>query len=445
MIANKTLFAIFLGIVICALIAEAAAIMYIKSTDQEDGQTTAVDSAVVNSTATPATSLQTAAWGSPVQIGEGGGTISRGTAVDSQNRIHEVWRGTSNGSAYIAYARSDDGGKTWTAVQELSLGRGASLNPNVTIGVNDSVHVAWTERTSTGSSVMYRRSTDSGSTWSSAQNISGEVFQGISAPAIAADTNNRVHIAWHEGNLDENGSIARLLYSRSIDNGEQFDAPRQLNTGAGHAAWPRFTIAGDGSVVAIAWRDNRRNPDWDVYVAVSTDAGATFTEYAAQASADREWDPDIAVDRHNVIHLSYMQYMPNGIIIQYSRSADYGKTWSSPVTLSEYTSEFPFWAVSPGSDTLWLFWKDERDAPPREEGMRRIQGKQGRVDKKADVALKYSQDGGVTWSPLELVTNLGETEVKFPSPAVGPNNTPVITWSDTHSGTELLYVSSRSR
>ena len=85
---------------------------------------------------------------------------------------------------------------------------------------------------------------------------------------------------------------------------------------------------------------------------------------------------------------------------------------------------------------IWLFWKDERDfltpACPEPERC-------------ADIAGKYSSDGGLTWSAQEFVTDLESVEVKFPSLIVGPDGRPHALWSDRRTGSEVenLYVRSR--
>lgn len=129
-----------------------------------------------------------------------------------------------------------------------------------------------------------------------------------------------------------------------------------------------------------------------------------------------------------------MVYDSDGIGIYYTRSSDAGVTWTTPVKLTEYFSRFPFWVVDPRLDVIWLFWKDERD-------------RTSDTDVQADIAAKYSTDYGDSWSALERVTDEGALEVRFPSPALGPNGTVYLTWSDERSGSdenEQVFFSSRT-
>lgn len=224
---------------------------------------------------------------------------------------------------------------------------------------------------------------------------------------------------------------------RSTNGGSSFGARQKLNQGSGHAAFPRFSVAGaSGNLLAIAWRDNRASPDWDVYLAVSTDGGQSFSERVGAATAQRDWDPEAIVDANGVIHLGIMTLQPPYASVDYRRSTDQGQSWSASVTLSEASSRFPFWAPDNAHGVIWLFWKDERDfLTPNCPGPERC----------ADIAGKYSSDGGLTWSAQELVTDLGSVEVKFPALAVGPDGRPHALWSDRRAGpnVENLYLRSR--
>ncbi len=380
-------------------------------------------------------------WSGEVKVSSTGGVssgvIGRGLAIDSRNRLHVVWN--EQGLPQRAYyARSTDGGSRWSTGRSLSDGRRPAYSPNIAVGPGDTLHVAWVEAYGDGfRRVRYSRSGDSGLSWTPARTISPAVRGLISTPSISVDTRNRIHVAWHTGNPDYSQPLCKVFYSRSTNGGSSFSSARQLNTGSGHAAWPRFSVEGTtGDVVAVAWRDNRKRDDWDVYVGVSADGGKTFIERIGVAGESPDWDPDVLVDADGVIHLAVMTMRPGGegVTVDYQRSTDLGLTWSEQVTLSESLSRFPFWAPDTSGGILWLFWKDERDfrtsACP---GFGR--------DRCADVAGKYSTDGGVSWSAFERSTDLGVIEVKLPSPAVGPDGVPHVVWSDTRGSrsAEALY------
>lgn len=395
-------------------------------------------------TATPTGSHGVSAnWGPEYRIsqtsGPASGAVGRTLAVDSGGVLHAVWADQSAGSYDVYYARSTNGGQTWTTAQDIANSPLPAFGPNIAVGPDDALHVVWNDRRDGGAvRLYYSRSTDGGDTWEMPRNISGANPRDVAGHGLSVDTKNRVHLAWHLGDPSADTTPTAVYYTRSIDGGTTFETSRKLNTGSGHAAFPRFNVEGtNGDLLAIAWRDNRRNPDWDVYVAVSTDGGAHFTERVGKASPSDDWDPEAAVDSSGTIHLAVMT--TNGIdsTIDYLRSTDQGQHWTTPVILSEAKSRFPFWSPDNANGVLWLFWKDERDftTTPACTGLNRC----------ADIAGKYSTDGGQTWSGIEFVTDLGDTDVKFPSPAMGPDGVPHVLWSDLRNGADKEAVFVRSR
>ncbi len=396
---------------------------------------TATDAGSTGSGTAPAVA---ATWGPEVKASgastQAGGAVGRTLAIDAQGHLHAVWTDTVGKALRVCYARSTDGGATWTPGRDLAGNRLPAFAPNIAAGPDGSLHVVWADRRNGTAHVYYISSPDGGDTWQGLQDLSPNAAHDVAGAGVSVDSSGRVHVAWHEGSTEATDYATTVYYARSTDGGDHFSTPVRLNSGDGHAAWARFSVEGSsGDLLAIAWRDNRRQRDWDIYVAISSDDGASFVEQAARAGADREWDPDVAVDRGGVIHLSYMVYGAGGIRIDYQRSADQGQTWSQPQTLSEARSRFPFLALDNEHGVLWAFWKDERDFSSE-------------TDIQADVAAKYSSDGGKTWSSLEFATDLGEVEVKYPSPALGPDGRPYLYWSDERAGAglEAVYVSRRS-
>jgi hypothetical protein len=188
----------------------------------------------------------------------------------------------------------------------------------------------------------------------------------------------------------------------------------------------------------VAWRDNRRAPDWDVYVAVSNDGGASFAEQPVVATEQRDWDPDVLVDANGVIHLSYTTFADGAgepPTVSYLCSSDGGVQWGPALVLSDpVRSELSSWAPDPFRGVLWLWWKDLRDAePPPGQNHR------------ADVALRFSSDGGRQWSALEFATDEGEIEVLFPSVAVAADGGAHALWTDSRTAGGLRTIRHRDR
>lgn len=375
--------------------------------------------------------------------GVSGGTVGRNLATDSAGRIHAMYYQSSAPSG-PRYVRSEDGGQTWTSPADFrSPPNPGGAAVNLATGPDDVVHAVWTEPVGSVRHLYYTRSLDKGRTWEASRDLSQSSSpNGVEAVGITVDAKNRVHLAWHTGDPDQATPACVVYYVRSTDGGASFGSVTRLSSETGkHAAFPRFTVTGSSSdVIGIAWRDNRRKPDWDVYLAVSENGGSSFSERVGTATAVNDWDPEVATDSRGRLHLTWMSYdggTEHGISIRYARSEDAGRTWTSAQLVSDRRSRFPWIVVDP-TDTqkLWCLFKDERDG---------AQPGQAETEAKADLALKSSSDGGQTWQALEFVTDLGPVEAKFHSLVLGPGRQPIVSWSDGRlgNGTECFYFKRR--
>lgn len=364
------------------------------------------------------------------------GGVGRKLVVDSQGRLHAVWTQISGNQYDLYYAYSDDNGQSWSTPEDIAPSNLPLTGPNIAVDADGFLHAAWNDRRNGATRIYYMRSVDRGDTWETPRDVSGNQGRDSSAPSLSIDSNRRVHIAWHIGNPDTDSDATEVYYVRSGNQGGEFGDPVRLSQGSGHAAWPRFTVEGaSGQRVAVAWRDRRRNPDWDVYVAVSEDAGVSFQEHAAIATDDRDWDPEALVDASGTIHLTFTTFYVSGAspAISYARSLNGGQSWNTPVVLSEERSELSSWAVD-ASGRLWMWWKDLRDADPPPG-----------TEKRADAVLRHSADGGANWSALEFATDQGDREVYFPSLAIGPDGRAHVYWSEERGDSGVKSVFHRSR
>ena len=85
--------------------------------------------------------------------------------------------------------------------------------------------------------------------------------------------------------------------------------------------------------------------------------------------------------------MGVMAHRPEVLGIDYLRSTNAGQTWSTPVTLSEEFSRFPFWAPDNHHGVLWMFWKNEQHLGS---------GNCDDDNRCADIATKYTTDGGLS-------------------------------------------------
>jgi hypothetical protein len=145
---------------------------------------------------------------------------------DSAGQLYALWNGgTDNfGPERIWFATSTDAGKTWSTKQDMSAAPATAAHafPALVAGGKGDVRAAWMTTGTTGThwNVVYRASTDAGTTWTAPRNISSPVAgvsyvypDGFSFPfgdyyELAIDGDGLTHAVFGEGqNYDKPGSI----------------------------------------------------------------------------------------------------------------------------------------------------------------------------------------------------------------------------------------------
>src|SRR6187431_186102 len=157
---------------------------------------------------------------------------------ESDSYIHKyvVWSVGEEEDRYILFARSTDGGKSFSSPLSLSgSSRSNVFNPEVSSSGNN-VYVVWQGQSATGNQdIFLRKSSDYGASFSAAENISNDPG-GSGNPDIAA-VGNDTHITW-EGTTPGNNFV---FYTKS-DNGSDFGTPQKLGGNQGISYRPEISV-----------------------------------------------------------------------------------------------------------------------------------------------------------------------------------------------------------
>ncbi len=285
--------------------------------------------------------------------------------------------GRGNG---LGVARSTDGGTTFGAmVNANSIAPGSEpiidRNRLVADRANGNLYLVWSEYvlvpitpqvgTLSGSHILFARSTDRGVTWSPPTGLSppgDTTFHLGPVPAVAPD--GTVYVTW----FDETAS--QILVARSVDGGLTFANP----------------VAGGGAVASTGLFGN-----------VGLKGGG-----AARSL------PDLTIDPKGNLSLAYPAWVVGGRAdIFLVRSTDMGRTWGTPVPVSDAGTDSDQWlpavAVS-ANGVVGVMFYDRRNGPGLGS---------------TDVYLGQSFDGGASFLPNRRVTS-----VSFPpTPHFDPNPT----------------------
>jgi hypothetical protein len=76
--------------------------------------------------------------------------------TDSNNYIFVVWHESNSGNFEIYYKRSTDTGSTWTTMR-LTWNSGDSVAPDIAVDANGRIHVAWGDNTPGNYEMYYKK------------------------------------------------------------------------------------------------------------------------------------------------------------------------------------------------------------------------------------------------------------------------------------------------
>lgn len=254
--------------------------------------------------------------GNPVDVSRIPATFSwmPRLASDGAGLLHVLWQeiifsGGSHGGD-ILFARSEDGGRSFSPPMNLSASKGgdgkgrlsrdiwSNGSLDIAAGPGKTVHAAWTEY---DGALWLASSRDGGSSFSPPVRVAGSERRPARAPALAIDGQGRVHLAWtvgedpeadihvarmeHDAGLGEpvrigssggradaprlafdhagalhlvfaehprGGAAPAIRHARADRGTLRFGAPRPLSAAAQPASFPQLAVDGQGNV-HVAW------------------------------------------------------------------------------------------------------------------------------------------------------------------------------------------------
>jgi hypothetical protein len=230
-----------------------------------------------------------ARFGTPVNLsnsvaGDGKGRITKdiwhngslALTLGPDGAIYAAWT-EYEGALWLS--RSVNGGASFS--KPLRIVDGASMKParapSLAVAGDKALYLAWTVGEDHAADIHVARSDDGGRTFSAP--VPAAATTGYSdAPKLAIDRGGTLHLVYGESAA---GPFDRyeVHYTRSRDGARTFEAPRSLSRGAAaySAAFPSLALdANDNVYVSWEWYPDRHGARGLVF-AFSTSGGATFS------------------------------------------------------------------------------------------------------------------------------------------------------------------------
>jgi hypothetical protein len=203
-------------------------------------------------------------------------------------------------------------------------------------------------------------------------------FDPLEPPALVSDGDQELHMAWVHSEEDD------IFYRCSTDVGQSWTAMESL-AGDGITATqraPELIVASTGTVYA-AWRDERLDPNGDIFLASRLGCegswNAAMPIVVAATIGPSQDDPTLAIDSEDNLYLTWEEDND----IYFSRSNDHSQSWSARHKLNDESgavASSPDILVDSAGEKVLVAWAYDSDTA------------------ESNIYLASSTDGGLTWS-----------------------------------------------
>ena len=368
-------------------------------------------------------------------------TTKKGYAIQIDgDTVHVVWSSVLNQSnSEIYYRKSTDKGDSWSSSIRLTNADGSSMVP-VLAYCQSNVYVVWKDnRDDTEAEIYFKSSSNYGADWGPDTRLT-QTPDGSNAPAIDVYKKN-IYVVWEE--KSDNPTTCKAYFRCSQDWGANWDNPVLISEDIPKQedGAPSITV-GAGNIIHVVFGSDRNAGEtagynWENYYTRSTDKGASWlapvrltndttgdTRFPVVATFGSKvhvawWDDRVDT---TYTHYGYPPARPEeykNYEIFYKRSLNNGLTWQEDfrLTHADRISKSP--SIIAQGDTVVVVWMDNRD-------------------NNYEIYLKYSIDGGTTWSEDIRATD-DPYFSKSPSIAMDSLGTIYLLWSDNRTGKYEAY------
>jgi hypothetical protein len=285
------------------------------------------------------------------------------------------------------------------------------------IATDDSdVHIVWFYDRGVGSEIYYMRSTDEGATWGEKVPLTNDAGKAV-VPVVAA-CESVVHVLW----TDDRDATSRVYYRRSTNRGVTWGEEMLLSSDSMTTINPAIVCSGDDAYVM--WQ-NRSMTGLTIGFLRSTDQGATWmpeeTLWRMEELESFHYypHPSIAVSE-GVLTCVWLNYEGENRDLYACWSTNGGQSWIEPVRITDSPSGelLPCLAVN-GNDAHVFWWSRDEDS-------------------RIKVFYSRSHDGGLTWTPASVFSDVGTNSSWRARAVCGGANVHVV-WADTRIGKDIFY------
>jgi hypothetical protein len=287
--------------------------------------------------------------------------------IDSEGNPAVAWPDHRTGEKHVYFARSFDGGKTFTPGVEVDPSTGRQDRPCLVLDSNENPVIAWIEVHDVAENmnpvgyIHVSRSTDGGATFLPSVSVYPESKPHQGWPALAIDSNDNPMVGMHYYSA---ANLWDVFFTRSIDQGASFLTPIPVASDANN----QYIMGNDAIALDsndrpyIALMDDRSG-QWNIRITKSAPDGKSFLESVPiDSSPGRQIVPSLAIDSNDTLYVTWADSRSGVSNIRFTMSKDGGVTFreSIPVDPVDVLQNRTCLAVDSVRGVVHVVWTDNR-------------------------------------------------------------------------------------
>lgn len=261
--------------------------------------------------------------------------------VDAEGNPAVAWVDTREGEKYIYFARSFDGGETFTSGIRIDSSSQRQERPCLVFDSNKNPVIAWIKvyhvapHMNPVGHIYVTRSVDCGSTFLPSVCVCSDSKPYQGWPALAIDSNNNPMVALHYFTPSNNSW--NLFFARSSNHGESFLKPVCVE----ESSYDQYLHGNDALVVDskdnpyIAFNDNRSG-HWNIRFAGSVNGGLSFLpSIPIDTYPTNQIIPSLGIDSSDNLYVVWADKRNGYSNIRFTMSEDGGVTFRDSIFVGE--------------------------------------------------------------------------------------------------------------
>jgi hypothetical protein len=340
--------------------------------------------------------------------------------VSSGSNIYVVWQTLGNDGSNIFFAHSSDGGITFNKAIQINAGSAQSSNPSISAYGNN-VYIVWNQANEAGGNEIYfSRSINNGINFEEPKNLLASSTEPMH-PRVTS-SQNETFVVWNQATGIQPNEV---LFTQSLNNGENFEKPINVSNNEGNSLNPK--IANMNGTIIIVWNDNSQNNKNDILLAMSDTGGETFenTVNLSNNTGD-SINPEIYVTTSsiNVAWEDSSQVNSSSHDILFTKNNGTNIGFEKPINLSNNDGESLDPTMLAIGSNVYVAWRDSSEG-------------------NNEIFLSKSVDNGANFGhPTNLSNSTGDSNGQD----LGISGTNIYAvWSDDSIGNgDILFIKSNN-